>query len=198
MPISSRLLERANNRCVIAPSWATLNDWLEILATEPIATPLVDFGKGGKYRVGVSSLNWYLMDLLGLRTKWLTEGWQSRSELWLLINPLRYRLLGHQPKRPYPLDVQDYLCEHYPALLNYTLKQHPYFAYAPTLYRDEVDDLKAEREAANAPWGRVAVLDEKDDIIGMVWSIGERGGNLPPLMGRPIDTETLTGDGKEN
>lgn len=198
MPISGRLLQRASNRCVVAPAWATLNDWFEILAAQPIATPLVDFGKSEKYRVGVSTLNWYLMDLLGLRTKWLTEGWQSRSELWLLINPLRYRLLGHQPKRPYPFDVRDYLRENHPELLNHTLKQHRYFAYAPTVHRHEMDDSEAERHAAAAPWGRIAVLDEQNHIAGMVWSIGERGGGLPPLMGLFDDMEPTTGNGKEN
>lgn len=183
MPISTHLLERASNRCVVAPCWATIGDWLEILAVKSLATPLVDFGKGEKFRVGVTALNWYLMDLLNLRTVWLVEGWQKRDELWLLINPMRYRLLGYQPKRPYAHDVRDYLMEHRPEIMNHSIQQHAYFALAPTLRQKESDDLEAERFAAQTPWGRAAVLDSDDHLIGMVWAPSPTMGNIPPLMG---------------
>ena len=184
MPISKQMLERGSNRCVVAPCWATLSDWLEILACKPLATPLVDFGREAPYRVGVTTLNWYLLDLFGLRAEWLDGGWNKRSELWLLINPLRYRLLGHQPKRPYPLDVQEYLRREYPEVLNHTLEQHPYFALAPTVYRFDSDDVEVQRLASQAPWNRVAILNEQDDIIGMIWNMGRSEGALPPLMPR--------------
>jgi hypothetical protein len=166
---------------MVTPAWATLDDWLEILAADPLATPLVDFGPGVKYRVGVSTLNWYLMDLLGLRVNWYTEGWLSRDEVWLLINPLRYRLLGHQPKRPYPLDVKDYLKQHRPQVLYCTLAEHPYFAIAPVYAQHEHDDLEIERLAAQAPWGRVAIANQEDLIVGMVWQMMANAGNLPPI-----------------
>lgn len=184
MPISSRLLNRASNSCVITPAWATVNDWLESLASKPAATPLVDFGLGSKYRVGVTALNWYLMDLLGLRTKWLTFGWQSRDEVWLLINPLRYRLLGHQPQRPYPLDVRDFLRDCAPEVLHHPIAQHALFALAPTIEKHTIDDNEAERLAAQAPWARLAVLED-DLIVGMVWAATNRMGTLPPVMAFP-------------
>lgn len=193
MTISTHLLQQGHNRCVVAPAWITLNEWLDVLASNPIATPLVDFGREARYRVGVSTLNWFLMDMLGLRTQWLDDGWQKRDDPWLLINPLRYRLLGHQPKRPFPYDVRDYLREHHPGLLNRTLKQLPYFALAPTVRRDQVDDVEAQRRAAAAPWSRLAVLDEQDYIIGMVWHMGATGGSLPPIMGR-LDISNMHAD----
>lgn len=185
MPITNYLLNKACNRHHVTPAWATLGDWLEVMAHNTLATPLIDFGHSAKYRVGVTSLNWYLMDLLGLRARWLKEGWHSREELWLLINPLRYRLLGHQPKRPFAYDVRDYLEENYASYLHKTLAQMPYFALAPTILQNEMDDQAAETYASSsAPWCRVAVVDDKDDIIGMVWSMGPTAGQLPPIMNR--------------
>ncbi len=185
MSISNHLLNKACNRHHVTPAWATLGDWLEVLAHNTLATPLIDFGYGAKYRVGVTSLNWYLMDLLGLRAQWLKDGWDSREDLWLLINPLRYRLLGYQPKRPYAYDVRDYLETNQPGLMNKTLAQLPHFAVAPTISQSEMDDQSAERYAASsAPWCRVAVVDDKNDIIGMVWGAGPIAGQLPPIMNR--------------
>ena len=185
MSISNHLLTKACNRHHVTPAWATLGDWLEVLAHNTLATPLIDFGHSAKYRVGVTSLNWYVMDLLGLRAEWLEYGWNSREDKWLLINPLRYRLLGYQPKRPFAYDVRDYLLEHYATYLGKTLAQLPYFALAPTIHRDELDDQAAERYAASsAPWCRVAVVDDKNDIIGMVWGTGPMAGNIPPIMNR--------------
>lgn len=182
MPITSRLLSRAPNRAVVTPAWATINDWLESLAARPLATPLVDFGGDTRYRVGVNTLNWYLMDLLGLRAAWLCEGWNARDELWLLINPLRYRLLGEQPKRPYAYDVRDYLRAHQPAILNHPIEEHSFFALAPVVRQDEMDDLQAEELAVTAPWGRIAVVDNQNYVVGMVWSMGRHTGRLPPIF----------------
>jgi hypothetical protein len=193
MSISSYLLGNPANRHVVVPAWATLQDWLEVLACDPRATPLIDFGADAPLmRVGVTALNWFLMDLLGLRAGWLTEGWHSRQEIWLLINPLRYRILGHQPRRPYALDVRDYLVRLSSWLLHEPLSQHAYFAYAPTVYRDEVDDEEAEALAARAPWSRIAVLDETDSIIGMVWSPGPYMGILPPILKPVRSTGSVT------
>lgn len=183
MPVSTRLLSRAHNRCLAMPSWTPIRDWLDALAENPLATPLVDFGTTHPpMRVGVTGLNWFLMDLLGLRGKWYTEGWHSRDEIWLLINPMRYRLLGHQPRRPYAEDVREYLMKVAPQALLQTLAAHPYFALAPTINRHESDDAEAEVMAAAAPWNRVAVLDMSNYVVGMVWSPGALAGGLPPIL----------------
>lgn len=164
------------------------------MVSKPLHTPLVDFGPQPRLmRVGVTSLNWYLMDLLGLRARWHDDGWQLRVDPWLLINPLRYRLLGHQPRRPYAEDVRDYLAGLAPQLLNETLDQHAYFAMAPTVYRDEVDDRMAQLQAARAPWNRVAVLDhETEQVIGMVWSAGPNMGDPPPILKPPYSIGSVT------
>jgi hypothetical protein len=183
MPISSRLLSKAHNRCVVMPAWAPINDWLTALAENPLATPLIDFGANTPImRVGVTGLNWFLMDLLGLRGKWYVEGWHSRDEIWLLINPMRYRLLGHQPRRPYAEDVRDYLKRCCPEILHYSLGEHRYFAVAPTINRYEFSDADAEAVAAAAPWSRAAVVDFAYHIIGMVWAPGPLAGGLPPIL----------------
>lgn len=182
MPISARLLNRAPNRCVVTPAWVPIGDWLEVMACKPLATPLIDFGEENRFRVGVNTLNWYLMDLLHLRVAWLAEGWQSRSELWLLINPLRYRLLGHQPLRPYALDVRDYLRKVQPEVLHHSIVQHPHFALAPVVDQLSMDDTEAERIAARSPWGRIAVQNQQEQIIGMVWGMGPHTGSLPPVF----------------
>lgn len=183
MPISTRLLNKARNRYVAMPAWATLDDWLRVLANNPIALPLVDFGDQHLYmRVGVTALNWFLLDLLGLRQQWYIDGWRRRDELWLLINPMRYRLLGHQPHRPYALDVRDFLATNYPLLLQETLQQHPFFAYAPTVKRQALTEDAVERVAAKAPWGRIAVLDEHDRIVGMVTGPTLILSELPPIF----------------
>jgi hypothetical protein len=186
MSISQRLLELPINRFTVIPGWATLNDWFEMLTCDPRAMPLVDFGRNAPLmRVGVTSLNWYLMDMLGLRAQWLNGGWNLRSEVWLLINPLRYRILGHQPRRPYALDVRDYLHQIAPHVLRESLSEHAYFACAPTVFRDEMDDFQVEALAARAPWGRVAILDKNDTVTGMVCAFGPNTGGLPPIL-KPI------------
>ncbi|MCQ3931922.1 MAG: hypothetical protein DPW16_15835 [Chloroflexi bacterium] len=183
MPITNRLLERPLNRIAAIPGWATLNDWFELLTCDPRATPLVDFGREAPLmRVGVTALNWFLMDMLGLRAQWYDGGWERREEVWLLINPLRYRILGHQPRRPYALDVRDYLRKIAPHVLNESLSEHAYFACAPTIFRDEVDDGQAEILAGRAPWGRIAVLDKTDAVVGMVCGIGPTTMSLPPIL----------------
>lgn len=182
MPITSHLLSKSCNKCVVIPAWATFNDWLDIAACEPRATPLIDFGEKAVFRVGATALNWFLMDLFGLRWKWLCDGWMERSEIWLLINPLRYRLLGHPPKRPYALDVRDYIAKTSPHLLYETLAQHAYFALLPLLHKDDHSDAEAEARAAVAPWSRVAVLNKDETIIGMVWSPGVIEGKPPPIL----------------
>lgn len=186
MPISKRLLQRGANRFVATSSWVTIADWLYILACHPVSTPLVDFGQEAKeMRVGATALNWFLMDLLGLRADWYRYGWLERDPLWLLINPLRYLLLGHQPRRPYAEDVRDYLAEHRAYILNNTLGQHPYFACVPLLYQHETDNQQAIEQAASAPWSRVAVLNRADEIIGMVWAPGPFAHILPPILRPP-------------
>lgn len=193
MPITSRLLAKPHNRHVVVPAWATLSDWLDIMAIKPLATPLIDFGQNAPLiRVGVTSLNWFLMDMLGLRGVWYDDGWQRRDEVWLLINPLRYRILGHQPKRPYAFDVRDYIAKLAPQLLNETLFQHAYFAEAPTVNRQDVDDSEAEKMAAQAPWNRVAVLDNDHHIVGMVWAPGQIAGGLPPIIKPPYSKGGVT------
>ncbi len=193
MPISRRLLSKGHNRCVVMPSWVTLDDWLLVMAASPLATPLIDFGNDPPLmRVGVTALNWYLMDLLGLRGKWYDDGWALRDEVWLLINPLRYRLLGHQPRRPYAMDVRDYLMKQSPHILGETIAQHAYFAVAPTVYRHEVSDRAAEALAAHAPWCRLAVLNAADRIIGMVWAPGPLASGLPPILKPPPVTGSAT------
>ena len=192
MSITSRLLAKAHNQHVVVPAWATLNDWLDIMAVKPLATPLIDFGKNPPLiRVGVTSLNWFLMDMLGLRGSWYEDGWQRREEVWLLINPLRYRILGHQPKRPYALDVRDYITTLAPHILDETLSQHAYFAEAPAIDRHEVDDSEAEKIAAQAPWNRLAVFDG-NHIIGMVWAPGQTTGGLPPIIKPPYSRGGVT------
>lgn len=186
MPITNRLLEQPLNRFTVIPGWATLNDWLELLTCDPRATSLVDFGREARLmRVGVTALNWFLMDMLGLRMQWLDGGWQRREEVWLLINPLRYRILRHQPRRPFALEVRDYLGRIAPHVLHESLSEHAYFACAPTVFRDEVDDVQAETMAVRAPWGRIAVLDKHDAVIGMVCGIGPTTTTLPPIL-KPV------------
>ncbi len=183
MPISTRLLNKARNRCVALPAWITLDDWLKTLANHPIALPLVDFGVWHPWmRVGVTALNWFLLDLFGLRAQWYHDGWLKRDELWLLINPLRYRLLGHQPRRPYALDIRDFLAAHCHHLLHDTLLQHPFFACAPTVHRHHFTDISAEQMAARAPWGRIAVLDDEGRIVGMVTGPTPVIAELPPIL----------------
>lgn len=182
MPISNYLLNKACNRHHVTPAWATLGDWLEVMAHKTLATPLIDFGQGAKYRVGVTSLNWYLMDLLGLRGGWLAHGWNSRDAIWLLINPLRYRILSEQPKRPYAYDVRDYLHTKHPAYLSKMLAELSHFVVAPTINQSAMNDDDAEYYAASStPWYRAAVVDDTKEIIGMVWSVGPTAGNLPPI-----------------
>ncbi|MCB9436883.1 MAG: hypothetical protein H6673_07800 [Anaerolineales bacterium] len=192
--ITSYLLEQPTNRYSVVPAWATLGEWLTVMVSKPLHTPLIDFGPQPRLmRVGVTSLNWYLMDLLGLRARWHDDGWQLRVDPWLLINPLRYRLLGHQPRRPYAEDVRDYLAGLAPQLLNETLDQHAYFAMAPTVYRDEIDDRTVQLQAAYAPWNRVAVLDhETEQVIGMVWSAGPNMGDPPPILKPPYSIGSVT------
>jgi hypothetical protein len=192
--ISDRLLTKASNRCVVTPAWATLGDWLDILAANPVATPLIDFGDNAPLmRVGGTALNWYLMDLLGLRGEWYASGWQARDEVWLLINPLRYRILGHQPRRPYAYDVRDYLERLAPQLLREPLYQHAYLATIPVVDRHETDDREAEALASQAPWGRIAVRDpQTDQIIGMVWSPGPTANILPPILKHPRSAGSVT------
>lgn len=183
MPITTRLLNKARNRQVTAPAWITMEDWLQVLAKNPVALPLVDFGERHQFmRVGVTALNWFLLDLFGLRQQWYNDGWLRRDELWLLINPMRYRILGHQPHRPYALDVRDFLAANHARLLQETLMQHPFFACAPTVHRHALSDDDAERMAAHAPWGRVAVLDEQNQIIGMVTGPTPILAELPPVL----------------
>lgn len=183
MPISTRLLSKAHNRCLIMPAWTPINDWLNVLAANPLATPLIDFGEQNPVmRIGVTGLNWFLMDMLGLRGKWYSEGWQLRDELWLLINPMRYRLLGHQPRQPYPEDVRAYLAKTSPHTLHQTLAEHAYFAIAPVVNRFTLDDAEAEAMASIAPWNRIAIVDLSKQIIGMVWSPGAITGNPPPIF----------------
>lgn len=191
--ISSYLLSQPANRFTVTPSWATIDDWLAVIAGDPVATPLVDFGKKPPLmRIGVTALNWYLMDLMGLRARWYDDGWLLRDELWLLINPLRYRLLGHQPRRPYAHDVRDYLHKIAPQLLREPLHQHPYFAVAPAVYRHKLDDNAARRKARQAPWNRVAVLGERGYVMGMVWEPGSTTGGLPPILKHPGAVGSVT------
>ncbi len=193
MPISNHLLQEHYNLCVIVPAWATIGDWLDIVAATSKATSLIDFGTNPPLmRAGVTSLNWYLMDLLGLRAQWYDDGWLQRDEVWLLINPLRYKLLGHSARRPFAHDVRDYLMKLAPYLLRETLDQHAYFAMAPTIYRHEYDDGEAERLAAQAPWGHLAVLDDADEIVGMVWAPGPMTGTLPPILKHPHSVGSVT------
>lgn len=188
MPITTRLLNKARNRHVTSPAWITLEDWLQVLAKNPIALPLVDFEERHQFmRVGVTALNWFLLDLFGLRRQWYDEGWLRRDELWLLINPMRYRILGHQPHRPYALDVRDFLAAHHACLLKETLMQQPFFACAPTVQRHALSDDAAEQVASNAPWGRVAVLDEQNQIVGMVTGPAPILAELPPIL-TPLNT----------
>jgi hypothetical protein len=187
MPISAHLLSRSRNRYLLLPCWATIDDWLMAAACEPLSAPLVDFEDDPEalMRAGTTNLNWFLMDLLGLRQRWLDGGWRLRDEIWLLINPMRYRILRHPPRRPFPLDVRDYLARVAPRLLHETLSQHPYFALAPTLFRAAFSDYEAERRAKQAPWHRIAVINDVEQIMGMVWSPGEGAGTLPPIMKPP-------------
>ena len=193
MPITSRLLAKPHNRHVVIPAWATLSDWLDIMAVKPLATPLIDFGKNPPLiRVGVTTLNWFLMDMLGLRASWYEDGWQRREEVWLLINPLRYRILGHQPKRPYAMDVRDYIANLAPHLLNETLAQHAYFAEAPTINHYDLDDREAETLASKAPWNRLAVLNNDNHIMGMIWAPSDAAGGLPPIFKPPFSKGSVT------
>lgn len=187
MPISQRFLNRACNRHVSVAAWHTLGDWLAIMASNRLTTPLIDFGKGKPRRVGVTELNWYLMDLLGLRYDWFAYGQHSRDEVWLLINPMRYRLLGHQPRRPYACDVHDFLRVHAKHLLQETLQQHAYFALAPTVYAHTMRSHDAYDAALQAPWGRIGVLNKHDEIVGMVWAPAPAAHGLPPIL-KPLSS----------
>lgn len=188
MSVSSHLLEKSCNLCVVIPSWVTFGDWIEITAQHPHALPLFDFAQEGLWRVRSTRLNWFLMDFFGLREYWVSGHWHSSQEIWLLIHPMRYRLLGHQPKQPYAYDVMQHLKKTTPWLLSHTLAEHAYFAPIPTIDRHAYNDLQAELRAADAPWQRVTVLDAQNHIVGMVYSGGKHTGKLPPILNLPFST----------
>lgn len=193
MPITHRLMNKARNRHVVTPAWFTLEDWFYILAKNPMALPLIDFGeKHAGMRVGVTALNWYILDLFGKRIQWYLDGWLRRDEFWMLVNPMRYRILGYQPRRPYALDVRDFIATHHPTLLYNTLQQQPFFACAPTIQQRAMNDSDAEASASTAPWGRLAVLNEQNHIIGMITGAAAIIAELPPVF-RPIDATPASG-----
>ena len=196
MPISKLLLQNRQNHHVVIPSWFLIHDWLNVMACHPTATPLIDFDKDDQFmRVRATALNWWLMDVLGLREQWYAHGWQARTPLWLLINPMRYILLRHQPRRPYAYDVMDYLREHRPHLLQQSLVQHPYFVVVPAVYQHKLNNYQAIDRAEKAPWRCVTVLNRQDDIIGMLWAEAAHPRIVPPIMNRPTPLVNRTNSG---